>query len=339
MMTRPPVLIALPLLFMPAPALALPQAEAVPPPPPPVSLELPAFVAPVPIIHAEPPQLPRSVRAMIEEAIKGGNSDTVATVVKLAVSTQPYYADEIKAMHRTWLDLVMRAQAARTEAETDRIRHSGILDLWTGQIELGAYRSTGNTSNFGLSGSLHLDRRGIAWQHTLDLRTDYDKVAGNVSREQSQASYQLRYTLDDGLFTYGRGQYEKDRLQGFRDRYSLSGGLGYRVIKRKDMSLALEAGPAIRHTIFLAQPVDTTWSTLASLDFDWTISNDLKLTQKASGYVGSDNSTFTSLTGIEAGMAKGLKAKLSYSFEHEAAPPLSAIKTDTISRFSLVYGF
>lgn len=214
-----------------------------------------------------------------------------------------------------------------------------MLDLWTGQIEVGAYRYTGNTRNLGFSGALKLDRKGIDWQHTVQLRADYQDDAGNVSREQFGASYQPRYTLGDGIFTYGRLQFEKDEMQGFRHRYSFSGSLGYRVFKRGDASLALELGPALRHTAFLQAPDGMTWSALNSVDFEWKVSKTIRLTQNASAYVGSDNNSFTSLTGIEAGMAKGLRAKVSYSIEHETSPPQGALRTDTISRFSLVYGF
>ena len=300
---------------------------------------LPDFVYPPPFIPAPPPHLPANVKAMIDAAIRTDDSAAVAAVVKAAPETQPYDKDEIRSMHRAYLDRKAEELAAWTEAETQRIRDSGVLELWKGQIELGAFRGTGNTRNFGFTGALKLNRKGIDWEHTILANADYQKDAGVVTREQYGASYQPRYTLNDALFTYGRMQYEKDEIQGFRARYSLSGGLGYRVLQHRDLSLALEAGPAARRTLYVDQPSETTWSMLTSLDFDWNVTRTMKLTQDASAYVGSDNSTFTSLTGLEAGMAKGLKARLSYSIEHESSPPVGSVRTDTISRFSLVYGF
>ena len=340
MSTRPPVFAVLPFLLIAAPAHAQPQVEQVSVAPAgPLRVEAPPFVDPVPFIAAEPPRLAPSVKAMIEEAIHSGDSATVAAVVKVALATQPYDADEIRAMQRAYLDRTAQSLAEKTKAERDRIRNSGVLQLWKGQIELGAFRSTGNTSNFGVTGALKLDRKGIDWEHMIQLTADYQKDSGVISREQYGASYQPRYTLNDNLFTYGRLQYERDKIQGFRDRYSFSGGLGYRLLNGPDLNLALEAGPALRRTIFVDEPSETTWSILTSIDFGWKVNDTIKLTQNASSYIGSDDSTFTSLTGIEAGMAKGLKAKLSYSIKHESSPPEGALKTDTISRFSLVYGF
>jgi putative salt-induced outer membrane protein len=305
----------------------------------PVRLELPDYVAPPPYIAASPPRLPGNVKSMLEAAVKTKDSAVVGAVVKAALSTQPYDKDEIRAIHQAFLDANAQEIADKANAERERIRRAALLELWTGKVELGAFRATGNTSNFGYTGAVKLDRKGLNWQHTVQLNADYQKDRGVVSREQYGASYQPRYTLNDGLFTYGRVQYEKDRIQGFLDRYSLSGGLGYRVLKRDNVTLSLEVGPALRRTRYVTVPQETTWSGLTSIDFDWQVGPTIKLTQDASSYIETGNSTFTSATGLEAGMAKGLKARMSYSIEHETSPPDGSLRTDTISRFSLVYGF
>lgn len=326
----------------PAPDPAPDPAAApviVAPEPPPLVLVLPDYPEYVPYVPAEQPRLARAAREMLEAAMKTDDTAAVAAVVKFAIQTQPYDKDEIRGLHRAYLDRRAKELAAKTEAELARIRASGVLDLWKGQVELGAFRSTGNTSNFGFTAAVNVNRKGIDWEHIVQARADYQKDRGTVTREQYSASYQPRYTLKEGFFTYGRAQYEKDEIQGFKDRFSLSGGLGYRVLEKPNMTLALEAGPAVRSINYLTEPNQTTWSTLTSIDFDWKINPVIKLTQDASSYIGSDNNTFTSQTALEAGMAKGVKARMSYSIEHETSPPLGAIKTDTISRFSLVYGF
>lgn len=308
-------------------------------PPPPLVLELPPYPQFIPFIRVEKPRLARQVRAMLDAAMQTEDSAAVAAVVKFAQQTQPYDKDEIRDLHRAYLDRRARELAAKTEAELARIRASGPLELWKGQVELGAFRSTGNTDNFGFTAAFNFNRKGIDWEHIVQARADYQEDRGTVTREQFSASYQPRYTLNEGFFTYARTQYERDRIQGFEDRYTLSGGLGYRVLNGRTMTLSLEAGPAVRRINYVEEPNETTWSVLTSVDFDWRITPQLKLTQDASSYVGSDNSTFTSLTALESGLIKGLKAKLSYSIEHETSPPEGSLKTDTISRFSLVYGF
>jgi putative salt-induced outer membrane protein len=349
------VLASLPFLLWAAPAFAqVPQSATqpttqpaiddefvfLPVEPPPLVLDLPKYPEYVPYVVAEQPRLDKQVRAMLEAAMKTDDSAAVAAVVKFALQTQSYDKDEIRDMQRTYNDRRAKEIAAKTEAEQNRIRASGVLQLWKGQIELGGFRSTGNTDNFGFTGSVKLDRKGLKWEHIITATASYQEDKGSVTTSQYLASYQPRYQLNDNLFTYGRAQYERDRIQGYADRYTLSSGLGYKVINRPNkMTLALEFGPAVRYTDYVDDAASTDASAATTLDFDWTINPTIKLTQDATSYIGSDNNTFTSLTAIEAGMAKGLKVKLSYSIEHETKPPSGSLKTDTISRFSLVYGF
>lgn len=344
-MTKPPpVLAILPVLASLAPLAAQAQVAVDPAATEevaagPLRVEAPPFVDPVPFIQAEPPRLAKQVRKMLEAAMKTEDTAAVDALVRFARQTNPFDKEEIDALNAAYVNRHKLLIERRAEEDRQRIRNSGVMELWKGQIELGAFRSTGNTSNFGFTGAVKLDRKGIDWQHTIQLNADYQKDADAVTREQYGASYQPRYTLDDGVFAYGRIQYEKDEIQGFADRYSASGGFGYRIIKGRAMNLSVEAGPALRRTNYLTEPNETTWSALTTLDFDWKLNGTLKLVQNATSYVGSDDSTFTSQTGLEAAMAKGLKAKLSYSIKHETSPATGTLPTDTGSRFSLVYGF
>src|SRR3546814_1107246 len=147
MKMKPSFPAALPLLLIANPA----QAQT-PPAAPVVGIEplvtdaeplrpvLPDYVYPPPFIPAEPPRLPANVKAMIHAAIRTDDSAEVAAVVKAAVETQPYDKDEIRSIHRAYLDRKARELAAKTEAEIRRIRSFGVLELWQGQIELGAFR-------------------------------------------------------------------------------------------------------------------------------------------------------------------------------------------------------
>ncbi|MEE4450127.1 DUF481 domain-containing protein [Novosphingobium resinovorum] len=344
MTMRLPLLATLPLLSLATPAHAQvfefeQPLVLIPLPPPPLVLDLPDYPEYVPYVRAERPRLPQAVRTLLQAAMKTDDSASVATLVKFAMQTQPYDKDEIRDMQKAFNDRRAKEIAAKTEADNARIRASGVLELWKGQIELGGFRSTGNTDNFGVTGALKLNRKGLKWEHIITATASYQEDSGSVTTSQYLASYQPRFTLNADFFSYGRIQYERDRIQGYENRYTASSGLGYRIVSRPKMTLSIEAGPAVRRTDYVDDASRTDWSAATSLDFDWTLSTGIKLTEDATSYIGSDNNTFTSLTAVEAAMAKGLKAKISYSIEHETSPPSGSLKTDTISRFSLVYGF
>ena len=48
---------------------------------------------------------------------------------------------------------------------------------------------------------------------------------------------------------------------------------------------------------------------------------------------------FDIITGLEAKVSDRLTTRLSYDVEYDSNPPAGAVETDTLSRFTLVYGF
>jgi len=159
-----------------------------------------------------------------------------------------------------------------------------------------------------------------------------------VTREQYLAAYELNYKINDRLFAYALAQYERDRFQGFSARYSASGGLGYDVLV-DGPTLSVKAGPAWRRTELTTGESTSNLAGLAALDFDWSISDSLTFTQDGSALVQSGSSTFISDTGLQVAMSDALSVRLSYTLEHDTDPPAGAVKTDTLSRITIIYDF
>jgi putative salt-induced outer membrane protein len=284
-------------------------------------------------------ELPASVRAMIEAAIASGDADAVATVSDLAKQTNPEDSAEVEAMTAEF-EAQLAAQAeAEARAEEEAIRNAGLLDNWSGAGEIGAFRSTGNSSNTGLTAGINLERTGIKWRHKLTGLADFQRSEGITTREQFLAAYEANYQINDRLYAYGLAQWERDRFAGFSSRIAASGGLGYRVIETDDMQLSVKAGPAYRRTSFLDGTSDSAIAGLAALDFDWQITDTIKFTEDASAFIQSGNSTYSSATGLEAALGNNLTARVAYVIDHETNPPAGAVKTDTLTRFTLIYGF
>lgn len=317
-------------MLMTAPAPALAQAVILPP--------LPAA-----------PALPGPVRAMIDAAIATGDEAKVRTVVDLAKATNPDASAEIDALHKVFADSKSEQRRLAEEARLAAIRDAGVLENWKGRGEVGGFRSTGNSSNTGLSAAIDIKREGIDWTHQLRGRVDYQRSAGVTSREKYFAAYEPRYQIGDDLFTYGLVQFESDRFQGFDERYALSAGVGYQALKRPDLNLSVKAGPALRHTNFTSGENDTRLAGLLGLDFDWTFADGVKLTQDtnlvaetggaATVIFDSRNTTLALATGLEARITGKLSTRLSYAIDYQSDPPPGKVGTDTLSRVTFVYGF
>lgn len=281
---------------------------------------------------AEPDLLPPAIREMMEAAIANGNETEIATVAKIAKQTNPGSADEIQRMVNSWKE--------RTKATHDTvIREARFTELWTGRLEGGGFRSTGSTSEIGISASATVKRAGLQWSHKLTASADYRRANGVTSRERYFAGYEPRYEFDPRGFAYGLAQFERDTSIGYDERYTVSAGVGYKLIVSKRVDLSADIGPSVRHAKYLIGDRETKIGARASADLAWRISPTLTFKQTASGYAETDVYTLNSLTAIETKVGTRWSAAFSYNVQYESETLLSARDFDTLSRLTLTYDF
>lgn len=294
-------------------------------------------------------ELPAPVRAMIDAARATGDEAKVRTVIEIARATNPDDAGEVDALLADFETGLAAAKAAEAAAKEAAIRSNGLFENWSGKGEFGAFRATGNSSNSGITTGLAVDRQGIAWRHRLTARVDYQRANGVTTREQFLARYEPNVNVSDNFYVYALAQYERDRFQGFSGRYAVSGGIGYQAVKTDDVQLSVKAGPAYRVTEFVDGRSESRIAGLFGVDFDWRITDRLKLTQdtnavaetggSAIAIIDSRNTTLDLITGLDATINSSLTARFSYAVEYDSNPPPGAVQTDTLSRVTLIYDF
>lgn len=304
---------------------------------------------PVSQAEALPEPLPEPVRAMLKAAAETNDPAVFNAVTATARKTNPDSAAEIAALEKDFAETLRERKAQLAIVEERELREAGLFQNWSGQGELGAFRSTGNSENVGLTGGLTLEREGIDWTHKLRARADYQRSRGITSREQYFASYEPRYQIGERLFAYGLGQFESNRFQGFDARYAVSGGLGYKVVESDSLQVSVKGGPAFRHTEFVSGDQESSLAALLGFDFDWTFAEGLKLTQDANAVaeaggqavalIGGPSTTLSLVTGLDAKVSDRITTRFSYALDYDSDPPPNAVSTDTLTRFTLVYGF
>ncbi|MGB3165519.1 MAG: DUF481 domain-containing protein [Alteraurantiacibacter sp.] len=293
--------------------------------------------------------LPDAAQAMIDAAIASGDKDDVEAVIAAARAAFPASSEQLDAVDAAYRTRqAEEASQAAAQRET-KIRQASLFENWSGEGQVGGFVSTGNSDEIGATAALQLERKGIDWEHRLRFAADYRKDDGLPTRERFLAQYEPRYQVSESLFGFGLAQYERDTRQGLAARYVVSGGFGYHLIDSETMELSIKAGPAYRVTEFLDGRRADRLAALAGLDFDWQLSEAVKLTQDANSTVetggeallviDSSNTSLSAITGIEAGLADSLTARLSYTVEYDSNPPPGKLATDTLTRFTLIYGF
>ncbi len=287
------------------------------------------LVVPV-IAHADP--VPQKVADVIRAAANDGNPAELAATIKFAKKANPRSAKEIDK-------LATQLKAAAEARHRAELMRRGYFEGWTGQGELGASSSTGNTRSTTLALGLNFARHGLFWDHVFAATADYQRDNGTESKGRYFASYSGHYNYSDRMYALGLLSWEADRFSGFDSRMSESVGLGYFLLKGPRMTLSLEAGPALRQTDYLLGRSENEIAGRTSVNYLWNIMPNLVLTEVTSYYGQSHDSTLTSDTGLTVNLIGALSARGSYHIQYETNPPLGLDHTDSLTRLTLVYSF
>lgn len=283
-------------------------------------------------VPQEASPLPPAVQQMLDAALAEGDEAEIAIVAKYAKGAVPGAAEQIEAM-------VSKKAQERALAQQEALKNTDIFALWKGRVELGGFRSTGSTSEFGVSLGLSAERRSLRWRHALRATVDYRRANGKVSRERMEAAYAPRFNFNHRGFLYGLAQYERDPAVGYDARYTGSAGIGYQLVESDTVDLALDAGPSLRHSAYVDGTSETKIGLRSSAALKWGLTPTLSFKQTASAYVEEDTASLSALSAFDAKLISVLTARLSYNVQYETDSRLTSRRLDTLSKVTLIYDF
>jgi putative salt-induced outer membrane protein len=316
---------------LPAPAepVPVPLIPLRPPAEPPLFLNLPS----------PPTELPQSIRDLAGAAFDARDDDALKAILKLARRTNSQASAQIEALEADYAARRAEEAARKAREHAEQLAAASLLENWKGEVELGGARSTGNTDSVALYGAVRFEREGLKWRHQLNGRIDFQRSDGNTTADRWKFGWQPNYKVSDSLFIYGLGQYERDRFLGFRNRYTLSSGVGWALLSSPTTRFDIQGGPALRYTDFVDENARATGALRASLAFRWKISPTLSLSQDAAVYLEQDDRNALATTAIETRLIGALKARFSYDVQYEERNLDEREPLDTTSRATLVYSF
>jgi putative salt-induced outer membrane protein len=296
------------------------------------------YAPPPPSVQAPAPDaaIPADLKAMLDAAIADGDAKTIAKLFDYAGQARPDLAPALADLRATWQAQVAARAAAATEIAQRRLADAGPLDLWSGQVEFGASWSTGPTDNLGALASLDLKRDGIDWSHRLQFRGEIQETDGIRAVERLLASWQPRYATSPKSYLFGIGQFEHDPALGYDARYTAGLGAGWSLSSGKAVKLALEGGPAIRHTVSDGDE-QTRLAGRGTLDLGVAIGPRLDFTQRVSVFYEDGTSSGLLSSALDSKISDKLKLRLSYEYRIEEDGLRGVSTSGSVSRASLVY--
>lgn len=279
-----------------------------------------------------PAALPHAIEAMLRHAGEAGDTASLDSVANTAKSTFPEHAGQID-------QLVAKLKGELEEERRTELAEQTFTEGWSGSIEAGLSKTTGNSNETGTLLQVDTQREGLTTRHRINALLDRQKSDGTLTRNRSLANYQLNRKFSDTLSVYGLAGWERDRFAGYRDRFTQSLGVGFQVLQNDAMSLSLDAGPAFRQVTFIDGTSENAIAARGSLAYRWDILPTLVFRQDASAIMDNSN-TFISNTSLTTKLIGALSARLSYNVVHESDPLEDTLKkTDTAMRVSVVYSY
>lgn len=281
---------------------------------------------------------------MIEAAITGGDERTIEAILRVAREVSGSAGAEIDGLAECGRETAKSAAAelegaapAAVQIDQEIAEPKSIFEDWNGQIELGATRSTGRSSYFGLYSAVGLEREHDVWRHKLQARAEVQSGRSITDTERYFLAWQPNRKFDDKLYAYGLAQFERDSTQSYATRWTGGAGVGYSLLDSDKGKLELEGGPAVRRSNPIASRPSSSVSGRGSVNMQMSVSPSLQLKQTSSVYLEKGDTSASAITSLDAKLIGPLKTRLSYDvrYENKAASGSSAL--DTLSRITFIY--
>ncbi len=225
---------------------------------------------------------------------------------------------------------VAKAAAPETEPESK----------WSGHVELGATRTTGNTEQASFNTAAEVINERRRWRHKFEASFDFDSENEETIQNRIVASANSAYKITKRLRVFGFFEYEDDEFSGFDYRLSENVGLGYLFVDIERWTFDIEAGPGARQSkIEATGDVDSEATARLNESITWKISPSAKFLHDTTFVVGTDRTTIETDNALKLNITNPLSAKISFELRHDTDVPADTEKTDTTTKISLVYDF
>ncbi|NNC36015.1 MAG: DUF481 domain-containing protein [Acidimicrobiales bacterium] len=210
---------------------------------------------------------------------------------------------------------------------------------WAGEASLTGSKTTGNTETTDIGLGLKLAKEGEKWSHKFKALADYGESSGVNNKQRLALGYQIDRNISERMYVYGNADYFNDDFGAFKDGYFLGTGLGYKAVLPEPIGWNLEGGLGFRSQSEQEPSVITTeeLALRGFSDFDYKFNDAVSLYNDTEIIYSSSDTYIWNEIGLTAQLMGNLAARASFRVDNHSNVPVGREKTDTITRFGVVY--
>ncbi len=211
---------------------------------------------------------------------------------------------------------------------------------WAGAVSFGYSQRSGNSDNSSVSGE-------FTWSYQTAGAWLYDgrffamgKTENKVTTdERYAASAAAKWFMNDISYLVGRGVFRKDNFAGVRQEYLGTAGYGRILFETDRQHLTGEVGGGVRNSEQQDGSSDTNPIAYGGLKYGLKLSENADFGQLLTIESGSDNTVFSSLTELRAGILGAIAGKASFEIRRNSEVSPGTDKTDYFTVVGLEYSF
>ena len=225
-----------------------------------------------------------------------------------------------------------------------------ITEGWTGEASLAGSKTSGNTDTTDIGLGLKLQKESGEWRHKFKALADLGKVSGETNKKNYNLGYQIDRDVNERLYVYGNGDYFSDDFGAYKQGYFLGAGLGYKAVLPEPLSWNLEGGLGYRsqksrindndiltNPLGLASDRSNELAVRGFSDLDYILNENVSAYNDTEIIYSKSDTYIWNETGLTATLSGNLAARASFRIDNHSDVPMGRKKTDTITRFGIVY--
>ncbi len=208
---------------------------------------------------------------------------------------------------------------------------------FTGEASLSGSKTSGNTDTTDLGLALNLQKTSGLWRHTVKASADFGEVSDDTNKQRFVVGYQIDRDLSDRLYVYGNADYFNDKFGSYEEGYFVGTGLGYKLIEPAPLGWDVEGGVGYRSQTTQLGVTEKEVALRGASKAKYDVNDNVSVYNNSEVIWGDSNTYLWNETGITATLAGNLAARASFRLDHNTDVPTGTEKTDTVTRFGVVY--